>query len=1205
MPMTSNQIAAMAMQQQQMFMGNAAYSQMINPHGGMMGMAMGLPNASMGTFPSQHIAESMVGGGLAFATTMGRGLSTVGNLGAMGAGAAGLFGIGGPMLAAAGGIPGMMALGALEVAQFGGENVYAGFQERQNVNRVMRQQFGQRMGVGSGRGGMGFSSREMGDVSTMIREMAGEDIFAQVDDLTRVLEKTSQMRLYRGVQGAQQFKQRFRDLVGGLKEIAETLHTSLEGATEYLEQQRSMGFFRGQDISASLMRTRMISGASGIGMAEMQQIGMQGAQMGRMYGMRGRVGAGALQGMAGNVALAVGTGALSEEMLSEATGGLTGTAAAQAFAGQMMETNTRFFARGVGRPMLAGLWDPTTGGINRELMQRAASGQISIRELRTIARHNIAQSGGRRSEFFAEEERLRGQLLEEGGEGVMMGLLGQHFEQARGLSLEDPIMQRWLRRSQNMSQAQVEAMVQYTRELPAIMEERSVRFRQTMENEAMGRMRERTGLRGLRNRVSNMWERDVEGPLRQVGDDMVTVLTERVDRLTSEIEGTVNTHVSAAAQQAATELARTGRMGPGAALATDAELAAFRRSVPAGGGAPTTLAGRLGVALGIRAPGLQTRLERMGAYRYGELREGATPEQQQQYWEQMTGRVQAITPSNLGLDTGGLSRLQSDVARAVVLNKEAAGFGFGGRFGYESVGDAMALRPSMTTEARADFLNKRIEFLRRESTEFRHLTEGKSWEERAAILGIAEGSLTGGYKSPLSGVGGTSIEGLGERLARGQAQQENLILRMQQRSGGRWAQNATALGTGAGILAWGAGGGVAAWALGRARERQSSPDYAGLMTAATATPGGELQRYIRAAAADPNDPIAGLSREEARTQLGLLAEARGGANAPSVFQGTDLSTVERRALQLGLDNDETMRDMASHLERSRVMARDIIDTNAKIKAKELQNWLGQNLNDVKGRVEGAALDEFMAHVGRQSEGKQDREGLLNWLIKYGHTEEGANLAGVLSKEEGGPGVYHAAAINRMNRVYRELGDQQGDRGRRVLASIFQGAGVELEGSVSAQRRFQLEMARRLEREGEGGVTGVMAELQKRNALGTLAPGVGATDLERMLRQDAGMIKGGVTEAERLQRSAEQGAGYGLGRQGGNIPEEQRSMPEVARDQLRELQRLVKLTTAVAENSGNQKLIDAIRSINTSGDGGGGPTTPPAGNATAGVGGATS
>jgi len=520
-------------------------------HGGMGQSMAGMGWMGRSQYGAQSFGERMMGTGLNAAGTMGTGAGYLN----MGAGVAGMMGFGGLGMAALGGIP---AMGAVAAAGYGVNQMGTGFRQRQGVNRVLRNQFGGMQGIGGGRGGSGFGTEEMGQISQMVREMGTEDLFTNVEELTRVMDKTAQMGLYRGVQSAKQFRTKFKETVDSLKEIAQTMGTSLEEASGLMQQGRSMGFFSGADINRNMMKTRFGAQASGLSVGQVQEMGQIGTQMGRTMGMRGRQGAQAMQSMGMNIAQQMQMGLMSDETVAEATGGLTGGEGATAMATQMLQMNDRWLSSGAGRVMMAGLWDPASGGINQSMMRRVQSGQVGLRELRTMGRQNIAQTGGRQSEFFSQEERLRGQLQEEGGGGLAFGAVGQHFAQRRGLQLEDPIVQRFLRKRFGMTQSQVEGHTQAFRNMPQAMERSRARIAQQMESSAGERSREMGGIQGLERRLSQHWERSVENPFRDLADRMTTVISRGVEQLVEDFEGRVKVQMTDQTKLAYEELAMWG-----------------------------------------------------------------------------------------------------------------------------------------------------------------------------------------------------------------------------------------------------------------------------------------------------------------------------------------------------------------------------------------------------------------------------------------------------------------------------------------------------------------------------------------------------------------------------------------------------------------------------------------------------------------------
>lgn len=697
--MSSHQIAAMAMQQQAMFGNFQSYAQQITPPygagpgmgalrspgllggyqtgsppammpppppmpgwnpgygGGMMQMAMAMPYASPSMGMGQAMGEQLVGSALGGLSTVGSGLARVGGYATMGAGVLSMAGIGGMGMAALGGGLGGIGVLGLEAGAWGAEQLYSGFRERQQVNRVLRQRFGGMMGIGGGRGGMGFSTQDMGQISSMVRGMAADDMYTSFDELTRLMDRTAQMGLYRGVQGARQFQTRFRETVGALREIAQVMHTSLEGATQFMEQARGQGFFSGRDISATLTQARMASGASGISMDQMMAIRSQGTQMGRMMGMRGRQGATAMQNMAANIGVGMQGGFLSDELIAEMTGGLTGAEGAQAAAGMMMQSNAQFFRRGAGRALLAGLWDPSTGGINMERAMQAMGGGMTFRQALGRGRANIAATGGRRSEFFANEERIAGQLQETGLAGaIQFGMLQETIQRQRGVSGDDPIGERWIRRQSRWDQNQFEMYREMYRNMPQILQERQIREAQTEEASTRARAMEGRGIGGAQRRMQHWWENEVRSPVRAMGDRLVTQFTTGVERIFDQMEGTVRTEVSARTKELMAEYAETGTRGK--ELMSFQRLQEMRRGLRTGGYIKADEGGMLGAIgrrLGLRAGTVDEQVAGISAYKYG-LGARATREEKTEFLNQFYEGLRA-GPAALGLSDDDISAM--------------------------------------------------------------------------------------------------------------------------------------------------------------------------------------------------------------------------------------------------------------------------------------------------------------------------------------------------------------------------------------------------------------------------------------------------------------------------------------------------------------------------------------------------------------------
>lgn len=140
----------------------------------------------------------------------------------------------------------------------------------------------------------------------------------------------------------------------------------------------------------------------------------------------------------------------------------------------------------------------------------------------------------------------------------MFGAIGQHFAQRRGLELEDPIVQRFMRRRFGMTQAQVEAQTQAFRNMPQAMERTRARMAQQMEGAAWGRAREMGGIQGLERRLSQMWERNVENPFRDLADRLTTQVSRGIETLVNDLEGRVKVQMTEQTKTAYEELAMWG-----------------------------------------------------------------------------------------------------------------------------------------------------------------------------------------------------------------------------------------------------------------------------------------------------------------------------------------------------------------------------------------------------------------------------------------------------------------------------------------------------------------------------------------------------------------------------------------------------------------------------------------------------------------------
>jgi len=460
---------------------------------------------------------------------VGANMSRLASLGSGGMLRAGLGGIGG---AAARAVP-MLALA--QAAQYGVGQMVQGAQFQNQVGGFLQNQF--RFVNPESRTGFGFTREQQGQIGGMVREMGHSDMMTGPQELLRVMKGGAQMGLFRAVQDVKEFKKRFTDMVGALKEVATTMNTTMEGAMPFFQQARGMGFWTPMDITRHAQQARATAATTGMTVAQTQQMMAGGAQMARSVGAMGYQGA---QGMATSMQVAGGMlrgGLVSEQQMAEAYGTTDMGQAQQMFAQQMQAGATRFARGRRARWVLASLGRNNFQNLDYGRLQDFSSGLVGLGEIGGRARRNIGQQGA--YNFVLNEENLRGQLLERGPE-AMMGftrmLAGRH------LYGEDPrsrlIMKRLAARS-GFRGKQGQMYIQAMRNLPQIMEQNKARTAALADQ--LERNREQLmdrSFEGVKRKISGWWDREVKEPLQRMGDETSRDMADFWDKMGDKLWGT-------------------------------------------------------------------------------------------------------------------------------------------------------------------------------------------------------------------------------------------------------------------------------------------------------------------------------------------------------------------------------------------------------------------------------------------------------------------------------------------------------------------------------------------------------------------------------------------------------------------------------------------------------------------------------------------
>jgi hypothetical protein len=405
---------AMAAQSQNAQMLSAQMGLM--PH---MGAVGAMQTGQTGIYGEQ-VANRMVNGGRTAAGVAGLGIGVAGMMTGLpldpfsavwSAGKAGM---------AMGGWQGALGFGAAAALPFMAVNTAAevyggafrsGMTQQAGFNSTLRNNFN--FAGGQGAFGRGFSQQQMGQIGSTITQEMARTPFASAPEMNALIGQGAEMGMFTAVKDVQQFTQRFRSMIDGLRKIQKELGGSLSEALSFTRGAQQVGIYStaGRTAFASEMRDTMAS--TGMGQEQLFSLAATGSMLSRATGGVGRQGAlGALR-TARTIGTALSSGAINMESLSEATGGLQGEEAIQAFTARTMQMSDRFSRSARGRYSLFALSNANGTGLDQDMLDRYRAGDITPGEVMRGANTRVNRMG--RAKAINNEGRLRGAMMEEGG----------------------------------------------------------------------------------------------------------------------------------------------------------------------------------------------------------------------------------------------------------------------------------------------------------------------------------------------------------------------------------------------------------------------------------------------------------------------------------------------------------------------------------------------------------------------------------------------------------------------------------------------------------------------------------------------------------------------------------------------------------------------------------------------------------------------
>jgi len=499
-----------------------------------MQMSMGAGMSPIPTLASGSVSKGVASTVMSGMQHLPGALTTVGTVGGLAAGAAGMTSLSaggaalggglGLLMGGPAGLIGGAAMGALPVAPVLAGMAAVGFgayglgQMQQGLgqaNTMQQALGGYGFGNPSSMTGRGFNMGQAGQITNMVRSMGAGIGQGGFNEIAQIAASLPEMGMMQGVRDAEEFQRKFRGLIDTVKSMTTVLGVSMQEALPFFQGLRASGFYNQQDIVAQSVN-RQLAGSVGITGPQFMGSMQQGAGIAQAYGARRAAGASLNQSVATGIGMGVQEGILSEDLVTEAAGGRMGGEAYTFLADRMTQQTMQFTTGAKGRKMLRALGEIKdgryTGRIDRGQLTRWRAGEIGLDNLG-------GDRGGSDKSFKAMESRLRG------GAAAAMGtdIIGEMVESAmgdkdlEGLERDDAVsvlMQKYTR----LGQAEAELYTDMARESRTLSRQRRIRASQEVDRQISEAQLRRTGVKALyRKHVGAPWSSGVAQPFQHMG----------------------------------------------------------------------------------------------------------------------------------------------------------------------------------------------------------------------------------------------------------------------------------------------------------------------------------------------------------------------------------------------------------------------------------------------------------------------------------------------------------------------------------------------------------------------------------------------------------------------------------------------------------------------------------------------------------------
>ena len=325
------------------------------------------------------------------------------------------------------------SLGAFAVAGAAAEEVTKGIAARTDVQNFLEASSDRFIttssrGLSDPRRG-GFDPQSRRAVAEFVRKTELNDPQLSADNLSTVLKGSSQLGLFAGTTGVEDFQKKFKSIVDNVKVVSRTLRQTLEEGLKTIKDLKGIGV-EGLGVSNLALRSEITGRMSGRTAAEMMNLGLQGAEMFRGTGVDMRIGFESTQMNLASIRAARDAKMLSSEAIAQAGG-------EEALSQRLTASSLSHTQTAVGRGFGALYYNRSAGGSGFDknaFISSAMGGGMDARTAAIQAAKNIGTPQDM-LRYEANQEQINSEIGKMfGGQGLQVRQMTEIMSEAQTLA---------------------------------------------------------------------------------------------------------------------------------------------------------------------------------------------------------------------------------------------------------------------------------------------------------------------------------------------------------------------------------------------------------------------------------------------------------------------------------------------------------------------------------------------------------------------------------------------------------------------------------------------------------------------------------------------------------------------------------------------------------------------------------------------------